>query len=253
MKILKDINKANDIRNVSPDCMDDLAQEIRNFILEKVSKHGGHLASNLGVVELTMALHLCMNFPEDKLIFDVGHQAYTHKILTGRKNDFDTLRKFDGLSGFPKRDESDADSFNTGHSSTSISAAVGMVAARELRGSNEKICAVIGDGSMTGGMVYEAFNQLSRIKSNLVIILNDNEMSIDKNVGGVSRYLNKLRVGEPYNDLKAGVENILKSIPDVGEKMAKGIRPRRLIISSPYLDLKGKPKPVVGRVGSPRS
>lgn len=224
MKILKDINKANDIKNVSPDCMDDLAQEIRNFILEKVSKNGGHLASNLGVVELTMALHLCMNFPEDKLIFDVGHQAYTHKILTGRKNDFDTLRKFDGLSGFPKRDESDADSFNTGHSSTSISAAVGMVAARELRGSNEKICAVIGDGSMTGGMVYEAFNQLSRIKSNLVIILNDNEMSIDKNVGGVSRYLNKLRVGEPYNDLKAGVENILKSIPDVGEKMAKGLK-----------------------------
>lgn len=224
MKILDKINKENDIKDVPEESLDELAHEIRGFIIDKVSKKGGHLAANLGVVELTMALHLCMNFPEDKLIFDVGHQSYTHKILTGRKDDFDTLRSFDGLSGFPKRSESPADAFDTGHSSTSISAAVGMAMARDMRGTNEKICAVIGDGSMTGGMVYEAFNQLSQIKSNIVIILNDNEMSIDKNVGGISTFLNRMRVGESYNDFKVGLENILMNIPDVGAKVAKGLK-----------------------------
>ncbi|MCR5147912.1 MAG: 1-deoxy-D-xylulose-5-phosphate synthase [Eubacterium sp.] len=224
MSILDKINKENDIKSIPMESMDNLAHEIRSFILEKVSKNGGHLAANLGVVELTMALHLSMDFPEDKLIFDVGHQAYTHKILTGRKDEFDTLRTLDGLSGFPKRGESNADAFDTGHSSTSISAAVGMAIARDLRGGNEKVCAVIGDGSMTGGMVYEAFNQLSQLKSNLVIILNDNEMSIDKNVGGVSKFLNRMRVGESYNDFKVGLENILMNIPDVGAKVAKGLK-----------------------------
>ena len=224
MSLLKDIKHPNDIKLLPDESLDELASEIRSFIIEKVSKNGGHLAANLGVVELTMALHRCMDFPEDKLIFDVGHQAYTHKILTGRRKDFDTLRQQGGLSGFPKRRENPCDAFDTGHSSTSISAAVGMAAARDLRGGTEKICAVIGDGSMTGGMVYEAFNQLSQLKSSLVIVLNDNEMSIDRNVGGVSKYLNRMRVGESYNEFKSGLENVLMSIPDVGAKVAKGLK-----------------------------
>ncbi|MBR1675008.1 MAG: 1-deoxy-D-xylulose-5-phosphate synthase [Eubacterium sp.] len=224
MSLLKEIKHENDIKKLPEESMDELASEIRSFIIEKVSEHGGHLAANLGVVELTMALHRCMDFPEDKLIFDVGHQAYTHKILTGRRKDFDSLRELEGLSGFPKRRENPCDAFDTGHSSTSISAAVGLAAARDLRGTNEKICAVIGDGSMTGGMVYEACNQLSQLKSNLVIILNDNEMSIDRNVGGVSKYLNRMRVGASYNEFKTNLENVLMNIPEVGEKMAKGLK-----------------------------
>ncbi len=222
--LLKEIKHENDIKKLPEEDLDPLASEIRSFIIEKVSEHGGHLAANLGVVELTIALHRCMEFPEDKLIFDVGHQAYTHKILTGRRKDFDNLRELEGLSGFPKRRENPCDAFDTGHSSTSISAAVGLAAARDLRGTNEKICAVIGDGSMTGGMVYEACNQLSQLKSNLVIILNDNEMSIDRNVGGVSKYLNRMRVGTSYNEFKTGLENVLMNIPDVGAKMAKGLK-----------------------------
>ena len=224
MSLLKEIKQPNDIKHLPEEALPELASEIRGFIIDKVSENGGHLAANLGVVELTIALHRCMDFPDDKLIFDVGHQAYTHKILTGRRKDFDSLRKIDGLSGFPKRKENPCDAFDTGHSSTSISAAVGMAAARDLRGTNEKICAVIGDGSMTGGMVYEAFNQLSQLKSSLVIVLNDNEMSIDRNVGGVSKYLNRMRVGESYNEFKSGLENVLKSIPDVGVKVAKGLK-----------------------------
>ena len=224
MNLLDKINKENDIKNIDNEDLDELADEIRAFIIGNVSRTGGHLASNLGAVELTMALHLCMDFPEDKLIFDVGHQSYTHKILTGRKDDFYKLRQFGGISGFPKTSESDADAFNTGHSSTSVSAALGLAAARELRGSDEKICAVIGDGSMTGGMVYEALDQMSQLKSNCLVVLNDNEMSISKNVGGLSMSLNKLRVGKTYNDLKLNVENALLNIPDVGLKMAKGIK-----------------------------
>ena len=224
MDILDSINKENDIKNVDMEDMPALAEEIRGFILGNVSRTGGHLASNLGAVELTMALHLCMDFPADKLIFDVGHQAYTHKILTGRKDDFYKLRQYGGLSGFPKISESDSDAFNTGHSSTSISAALGLVKARELRGTDERVCAVIGDGSMTGGMVYEALDQMSQLKSNCVVILNDNEMSISKNVGGLSKSLNKLRVGKTYNDLKSNVESAFLTIPDVGLKMAKGIK-----------------------------
>ena len=224
MSLLKEIKHPNDIKQIADDKLDELASEIRSFIIEKVSENGGHLAANLGVVELTMALHRCMDFPEDKLIFDVGHQAYTHKILTGRRKEFSTLRKQGGLSGFPKRRENECDAFDTGHSSTSISAAVGLAAARDLSGGSEKICAVIGDGSMTGGMVYEAFNQLSQLKSSLVIVLNDNEMSIDRNVGGVSKYLNRMRVGASYNEFKVGLENVLMNIPDVGAKVAKGLK-----------------------------
>ena len=199
MSLLDRIEKENDIKNLKSSEMPVLAEEIRRFIINSVAKTGGHLASNLGAVELTMALHLCMNLPEDKIVFDVGHQSYTHKILTGRKNDFYRLRQYGGISGFPKTCESESDSFNTGHSSTSISAAMGLAEARDLRGSSERICAVIGDGSMTGGMVFEALDQLAGLKSNLLIVLNDNEMSISQNVGGLSSSLSKFRVGKSYN------------------------------------------------------
>ena len=223
MSILDRIQKANDIQNISPKDYGELAENIREFLVDKVSKKGGHLASNLGAVELTMALHLCMNFPKDKLIFDVGHQSYTHKILTGRKEDFDTLREYNGISGFPKTKESECDSFNTGHSSTSISAAMGYAVARDMKHTNERIAAVIGDGSMTGGMAYEAINSLAQIRTGCVIILNDNEMSIDKNVGGLSKYLNDIRVGAAYNDLKSGVEHSLLS-SKAGTKVAKTLK-----------------------------
>ena len=187
------INEANDIKKIEPEAYDALASEIRSFIIESVSEHGGHLASNLGVVELTMALHLCMDFPNDKLIWDVGHQSYTHKILTGRKDGFETLRREGGISGFPKRSESDCDVFDTGHSSTSISAGVGYVRARELKKENYSVVSIIGDGALTGGMAYEALNNAASLKSNFIIVLNDNEMSITENVGGMSSYLSGLR------------------------------------------------------------
>ena len=220
MKLLDTINEANDIKKINKEDYTELAAEIRNFLIDKVSEKGGHLASNLGAVELTMALHLCMDFPMDKLIFDVGHQSYTHKILTGRKNDFNSLREFGGLSGFPKACESDADAFNTGHSSTSISAAMGYAVARDLNKQNYKVAAVIGDGSMTGGMAFEALNSLAQAGPGCVIILNDNEMSIDKNVGGMSKYLNSIRLGEVYNGFKTGVENSLLSTK-TGTKLAR--------------------------------
>lgn len=223
MELLNKINRENDIKNIAREDYDRLAYEIRQFLIDKVSKNGGHLASNLGCVELTMALHLVMNFPEDKLIFDVGHQSYTHKILTGRKKEFDMLREYGGMSGFPKTRESACDVFNTGHSSTSISAAMGFAVARDLKGDNEKIAAVIGDGSLTGGMAYEAMNCLAQAKTGCVIVLNDNEMSIDKNVGGLSKYLNNIRVGAAYNDLKVGVETSLLST-ETGEWVAKKIK-----------------------------
>jgi len=223
MSILGKISNPNDIKELNKKEYDALASEIREFLVDKVSERGGHLASNLGAVELTMALHLCMDFPKDKLIFDVGHQAYTHKILTGRMNEFEHLREFGGLSGFPKTKESDTDSFNTGHSSTSISAAMGYAVARDMRGSDEKVACVIGDGSLTGGMAYEAINCLAQHRTGCVIILNDNEMSIDKNVGGLSKYLNSIRVGSAYNELKEGVENSLLATK-VGTKVAKTLK-----------------------------
>ena len=190
------INEANDIKKIEPEAYDALASEIRSFIIESVSEHGGHLASNLGVVELTMALHLCLDFPNDKLIWDVGHQAYIHKILTGRKDGFKDLRKEGGLSGFPKRNESDCDSFDTGHSSNSISAGLGYVRARDLMGEKYHVVSVIGDGALTGGMAYEALNNAAELKTNFIIIINDNNMSISKNVGGMSTYLSALRTAD---------------------------------------------------------
>ena len=218
------INEANDIKKIEPEAYDALASEIRSFIIESVSEHGGHLASNLGVVELTMALHLCMDFPNDKLIWDVGHQAYTHKLLTGRKEDFSGLRTFGGMSGFPKHKESPCDAFDTGHSSTSISAALGYARARDLKGENRTVVAVIGDGSLTGGMAYEALNNVSHLKSNMIIVLNDNKMSISENVGGLSKHLTALRTRESYMDFKMDVEKKLKQIPHVGDSVARSVK-----------------------------
>ena len=218
------IRKENDIKKLSDEQLDGLADEIRRFLIEKISRTGGHLASNLGAVELTMALHLTLDFPEDKLIWDVGHQSYTHKLLTGRSGGFDTLRKYGGMSGFPKRKESDCDAFDTGHSSTSISAGLGLVEARELLGQDHTVVSVIGDGSMTGGMVYEALNNASRLKSNFVIVLNDNHMSISENVGGISRYLNGLRTTQTYTEIKKGVEGTLKKIPGKGDRIVSQLR-----------------------------
>lgn len=209
--ILDEINKTGDIKNIPDENLNSLASEIREFLIDKVSKTGGHLGANLGVVELTMALHLELDLPKDKIIWDVGHQAYTHKILTGRKEGFDSLRKYGGLSGFPKACESDCDCFDTGHSSTSISAGLGMVCARDLRGSNETIVSVIGDGSLTGGMAFEALNNAGRFDTNFIIILNDNNMSISENVGGIPKYLNSIRTSNGYLGLK---ESVYKKIID---------------------------------------
>ncbi len=211
--VLEKINQVNDIKKIPPEEYEQLAEEIRQFLITKISQTGGHLASNLGVVELTMALHLCFDFPKDKVVWDVGHQSYTHKLLTGRKSGFDELRKYGGMSGFPKRKESDCDCFDTGHSSTSISAGIGLVAARDLRGGDEHVISVIGDGALTGGMAYEALNNASRLKKNFIIILNDNNMSIAENVGGMSEYLNGLRTNEVYTNFKSGVEQSLNRIP----------------------------------------
>ncbi len=220
--ILEKINEVNDIKNLTSEELVILASEIREFLIEKLSITGGHLAPNLGVVELTMALHLSFDLPEDKIVWDVGHQAYTHKILTGRKTGFDELRKYGGMSGFPKRKESDCDSFDTGHSSTSISAAMGLVNARDLLGQDHHVVAVIGDGALTGGMAYEALNNASHLKKNFVIVLNDNKMSISENLGGMSKYLNSLRTADFYTGLKSGVENTL--IHMGGQRVAAGLK-----------------------------
>ncbi len=224
MGLIDNIKMPNDIKQYDVEDWEPLAEEIRNFLIEHVSKTGGHLASNLGCVELTMALHLVLNFPEDKIIWDVGHQSYTHKILTGRQAGFDNLRQFGGMSGFPKSLESETDVFDTGHSSTSISAAIGMAKAKELKGDKGAVVAVIGDGSFTGGLTYEALNNLGRLKSSCMIVLNDNDMSIDENVGGMSSYLNKIRVGQTYNEVKSGVEKGLLGIPGIGEPIAKIVK-----------------------------
>ena len=211
--LLDCINKTNDIKSIMDEDLDALAQEIRDFLIEKISINGGHLGSNLGAVELTMALHLVANLPKDRIVWDVGHQSYTHKILTGRKDDFDTLRKYGGMSGFPKRRESNCDAFDTGHSSTSLSAGLGLVKARDIQGDNYGVFAVIGDGALTGGMAFEALNNASTLKTNYVIILNDNNMSIAENVGGMSSYLQSIRTADTYINFKIGLEDALNKIP----------------------------------------
>lgn len=222
--ILEKINEVNAVKKLPQEELAPLAQEIREFLIQSLSRTGGHLASNLGVVELTIALHRALEFPQDKLIWDVGHQAYTHKILTGRREAFDSLRKFHGLSGFPKREESCCDSFDTGHSSTSISAGLGYVRARELLKEDYTVVSVIGDGALTGGMAFEAMNNASSLKKNFIIVLNDNEMSITRNVGGISQYLGNLRTATAYTNLKTELENSLKKIPRVGDGMVDALR-----------------------------
>lgn len=211
--ILDKINKANDIKKIAASDYDELSQEIRDFLIQKISVSGGHLGSNLGAVELTMALHLVSDLPNDKIVWDVGHQSYTHKLLTGRKGDFDTLRKHKGMSGFPKRRESDCDAFDTGHSSTSISAGLGLAKARDLQNEKYTVYSVIGDGALTGGMAYEAMNNAASMKSNFIIVLNDNNMSISENVGGVSNYLQSIRTSDAYRNFKIGLEDALNKIP----------------------------------------
>ncbi len=224
MAVLEKINQPNDIKRLEKSEYPILAKEIRNFLLEHVSQTGGHLASNLGVVELTIALHLVLDFPVDKLIWDVGHQSYTHKLLTGRRKEFEHLRQFGGMSGFPKQCESACDSFDTGHSSTSISAALGFAEAKELMGTDESIVAVIGDGALSGGLAYEALNNMARLKAGMVVVLNDNEMSISESVGGISKQLNKIRSSQAYNEFKAGVEKKILSIPVAGHDLAVSIK-----------------------------
>ena len=222
--VLDKIQKANDIKTLTPEELRQIPEEIRHFLVEKISHTGGHLASNLGVVELTMALHLSLDFPKDKIIWDVGHQSYTHKLLTGRRDGFDDLRKYGGMSGFPKRKESACDAFDTGHSSTSISAGLGYVQAREIQKEHYRVVSVIGDGSLTGGMAYEALNNAAQLKSNFMIVLNDNNMSISRNVGGVSRYLSGIRTAEAYTGFKKGVEDSLRRVPMVGEVIAQRVK-----------------------------
>lgn len=221
--VLDKIKKANDVQELSQEELQTLAEEVRAFLIEHLSRTGGHLASNLGVVELTIALHRVLHFPGDRLIWDVGHQCYTHKILTGRKEEFEHLRQAGGMSGFPKRAESPCDSFDTGHSSTSISAGLGYVHARDLQGEDYRVISVIGDGALTGGMAYEALNNAAELKKNFVIVLNDNNMSISNNVGGMSAYLGNLRTAASYADLKLNVTNALKRIPRVGGGMVQAI------------------------------
>ena len=222
--MLERIQRENDIKELRPEELEGLAEEIREFLIEKISKNGGHLASNLGVVELTIAMHLIFQLPQDKIIWDVGHQSYTHKLLTGRKDGFDDLRKYGGMSGFPKRKESACDAFDTGHSSTSISAGLGYVQARDLKGEDYSVISVIGDGSLTGGMAYEALNNAAALETNFIIVLNDNNMSISENVGGMSRYLAGLRTADIYTGLKKGVTEVLHRVPIVGDSMIKKIR-----------------------------
>ena len=221
--LLEKIEQSSDIKKLKKEEYPVLAKEIRQFLLEKISKTGGHLASNLGVVELTMALHLAFDLPKDKIVWDVGHQAYTHKLLSGRRDGFNDLRQFGGMSGFPKRKESPYDAFDTGHSSTSISAGLGIAQARDILGEDYSVISVIGDGALTGGMAYEALNNAAQMKKNFIIVLNDNEMSISPNVGGMSKYLGSVRTREGYTALKKGVENALNAIPGVGKSIATGV------------------------------
>ena len=222
--ILEQIKGPEDLKKLTSEELSQLAEEIRAFLIEKISHTGGHLASNLGVVELTIALFRTFDLPEDKIIWYVGNLSYTHKILSGRRMEFDELRQYGGLSGFPKRKESPYDSFDTGHSSTSISAGLGIAQGRDILGEDYKVVSVIGDGALTGGMAYEALNNAARMKKNFIIILNDNKMSISENVGGMSRYLGGLRTGAGYNDLKKNVADTLERIPVVGGRMIDKIK-----------------------------
>ena len=230
--ILETINSPADVKALSLEQLKQLAEEIRQLLISVISKTGGHLAPNLGVVELTLALHRVFTTPKDKIVFDVGHQSYIHKIITGRREQFSTLRQYGGLSGFPKRSESEHDAFGTGHSSTSISAALGMAVARDLQGENYNVIAVIGDGSMTGGMAFEALNNAGTLHKKMIVVLNDNEMSISKNVGAMSEYLYQLRTGETYNKIKHDIEGWLKNM-EFGTDVLKAIR--RLKGSVKYL------------------
>ena len=223
--LLDRIQKPNDIKKIPREELPRLAGEIREFLIEKVSRTGGHLGSNLGVVELTMALHRQLNLPKDKIVFDVGHQSYIHKLLTGRKEGFDTLRQYGGMSGFPKRGESDCDAFDTGHSSTSISVGLGLVKARDLKKENYTVVTVIGDGALTGGLAYEGLNNAAKLRTNYIIILNDNAMSISENVGGMSKYLQSIRTAVGYQNFKSGLEVFLKkSMPRRGEKVVDTLK-----------------------------
>lgn len=222
--VLDQIQNVNDIKNLTEEEIDTLQDEIRTFLVESIAKTGGHLASNLGVIELTIALHLSFDLTKDRIVWDVGHQSYTHKILTGRKDGFEHLREYGGMSGFPKTEECEADSFNTGHSSTSISAGLGLAEAREITGQDYFVISVIGDGALTGGMAFEALNNASRMKTNFIIVLNDNNMSISENVGGLSKYLNDFRTADAYMDLKDGVVNSLSKIPVYGDRIVRKIR-----------------------------
>lgn len=239
--ILDGIKNSADVKNLDVKQMTALAGEVRNFLIGEVSKTGGHLASNLGVVELTIAIHKCFDFPKDKIVWDVGHQAYVHKMLTGRMDGFKTLRQFGGMSGFPKRSESEYDSFNTGHSSTSISAALGIARGRDITGDDYNVIAVFGDGALTGGMMYEALNDAGRSKTKLIAILNDNAMSISKNVGAISKYLKELRSKPLYFKSKQRVEGFLRKVPLIGRPLIKVIRKikwgiKKLVLSSTMFD-----------------
>lgn len=233
--VLDKIQRPNDVKELKEQELPVLADEIRQFIIDKVSDNGGHLASNLGVVELTIALHRCLNFPQDKLIWDVGHQSYTHKILTGRKNGFDSLRKYHGMSGFTKRDESNCDAFDTGHSSTSLSAGLGMVCARELKKEKYKVVSVIGDGSLTGGLAFEALNNAASLKSNYIMILNDNHMSISENVGGLSHYLAGVRTAKGYTNFKKNVKASLSKMNAIGEELERNIRRAKSMLKQVFI------------------
>lgn len=233
--VLDKIQRPNDVKELKEQELPILADEIRQFIIDKVSDNGGHLASNLGVVELTIALHRCLNFPQDKLIWDVGHQSYTHKILTGRKNGFDSLRKYHGMSGFPKRDESNCDAFDTGHSSTSLSAGLGMVCARELKKEKYKVVSVIGDGSLTGGLAFEALNNAASLKSNYIMILNDNHMSISENVGGLSHYLAGVCTAKGYTNFKKNVKASLSKMNAIGEELERNIRRAKSMLKQVFI------------------
>ena len=222
--MLEKINSPKDLKKLDIEEKNKLAQEIREYILEVVSKNGGHLASNLGVVELTIALHSVFNTPEDKIIWDVGHQAYVHKILTGRKEEFKTLRKMNGIAGFPKTNESEYDCFNTGHSSTSISAALGMARARDLKDEKNQVIAVIGDGALTGGMALEALNDAGCSNTKMTVILNDNEMSISKNIGGLNMFLSKLRTKKLYTKSNISAKKVISQIPIIGNPTVKVIQ-----------------------------
>ena len=219
--ILNQVDNPEDLRKLNISEKEELAKELRELVIDTVSKTGGHLASNLGVVELTIALHSVFNTPKDKIVWDVGHQTYIHKILTGRKSKINTLRSLNGLAGFPKAVESEYDAFDTGHSSTSISSALGMARARDIKGEKNSVIAVIGDGALTGGMAFEALNDAGSSNTNLIVILNDNEMSISKNVGGLSAFLTRIRTRKSYNKSNNYIKRLTLRIPVIGRKIVK--------------------------------